>query len=684
MIKLTKDEKNQKKELLKAFMSNGRMSSIMKDAYRAPLGSTSRRRAQHIINIMRKVGAAPMDGAGGPGTKGGVNMMAPRAPDYSRMLVFPKAPMPNPSNDGQGGPGGNAFLGLFGGLSPQPSSSPFQPGTGMDNYFTQKPQIPIVSPWNINKPASTPPAVPSGPMSYADPIKNAQMNPGGMSTMGGASDGGPVVTQPNVPTTPGAITTGGAQTGGTTGGTTPTPGSGTPGGTTPTPGASVPSLVQGAVNKDTGPTAFALGMMNDPASLRKLPGFENLPDSALPHGASLVGQVNELSDTLRKEYQLDSLLDEKNRMVREGTTYIGDFSDYVRGKDEYLNQVQTLLDGFNSKTSTMDLGNPETAKQAQSYVGYLTALKGRQNQRYIDFLNTGVNLYNSQLTNVTQNYDKALQSYQFELEKKAPLLQEQWQTYFSALTEMYNTAADAPKKATELEYMKVQIAAANATIASDAYKAGQMGNGLNTDLQKVVQNMGIAKQDLDGNTRYVLAPGANFTTLMNTFNDGLVDPRTVAEAAKQLARDTISFGGEPDRDTANILRMADEYKNSGGDETFADAVKSDAMAAYKDSSSVRSVSAPDKTQKIREMAKSLATPGFWGSVPKKEQFITQHSDTGLSAGFLGLLYDDIVDYKKVSPGGSEAWFFKVDSMPDNEIVNESMKIAERVPGLKQQ
>ena len=409
--------------------------------------------------------------------------------------------------------------------------------------------------------------------------------------------------------------------------------------------------------------------MNDPASLRKLPGFESLPDSALPHGASLVGQVNGLSDTLRKEYQLDSLLDEKNRMIREGTTYIGDFSDYVRGKDEYLNQVQTLLDGFNAKTSTMDLGNPETAKQAQNYVGYLTALKGRQNQRYIDFLNTGVNLYNSQLTNVTQNYDKALQSYQFELEKKAPLLQEQWQTYFSALTEMYNTAADAPKKALELDYMKAQIAATDAAAAKDAYNAGKMGNGLNTDLSKVIDNISVDQTDPAGGSYKIHSPSAQalgINGIMNTYNDGQVDPRTVMTAIQNMVTNTVQYGGEPEHDAQNMIRLVGEYAKSGGDANFAATLGMSAISAYQDKTR-GNFSDPTKLQNIKDMVKSLATPSWWSGTPSQQQFIEQHADSGMSPGFLGTLYTTVTDYAKAEPGGSEAWIYNVDTLPNDEL-----------------
>ncbi len=50
-------------------------------------------------------------------------------------------------------------------------------------------------------------------------------------------------------------------------------------------------------------------MMLDRNELRKLPGFENLPDDFLPEGVTLTRQLANLKDALKTEWDVDAKLD---------------------------------------------------------------------------------------------------------------------------------------------------------------------------------------------------------------------------------------------------------------------------------------------------------------------------------------------------------------------------------------
>lgn len=625
----------------------------MRDAYNSPIGSTHRKRAQKIVSIMRKVGV--MDGQGGPGfpmQNAPRPLMAPAPRDYSSVMVFPPAPPRQPINpgvmDGQGGPGfGNA--GPFG---TTPKVNPAQP---FSSGFQQP--APSVSP----TPPSPAPRVPYDPMSSVgqggalkpsdsaifaqNPLSSTPTTPTPSSTI---SPSGATIpwnslstnkTPTGVSLFPGdsQINEFGSNGGGTGDGSGSTDGSGSGDGG-PSQYTGLAATTADAVGQNQGAGMFAYTQL-----LRSLPGMESVPDDKLPYGAALSGQFDALKDSLKKEYDLDRLLESKNAVISRGVTLEGDLVDYVQKRDEFLNQTNDMIEGYKNRMSTMDMSDPINAGQAQSYLDYLYTLRGRQNKRYIDYLDRSVDEYNKQLTAVSGNYDSALQLYRDDLTAKSNLTLQEYQMYFNSLSGMYQEIADAPRKAQELTNLQFTGDKLRAEAAKDIIAAGATGVDWITQKSKYQEYLTV--KDADGNDQVVVDNPASFFEKINSSGydyvggqNNLADTLYLDIKKKNLAGDHAGAISAANK----YIKMMMDYKGGSVSETdraYADTVIENLSQGL--GNAVYSYAAdPQRLVAVQNAAKSLSKGSAWFSYQplSREAFISSFQNT-LDKDLLNDMYD---------------------------------------------
>lgn len=651
-------QQQSKQAVLNGLMSSKNISSLINDALKAPIGATSRKRAQKVVSLMRRYRAndmqgMAMDGAGGPGyqTIEQPNPMAEAS--QGELVIFPSPPEMRIPLDGAGGPG-------FSWTPPGSPTSPLNSFQSLQSYST--PSQPAA-------PAPTPPPG-SGPVTgntpYNFPGLSGNTPDPAISTIGGSSaiqsQMGMGNTQPPAPTAPtipwnnlsvtggnsptppgqqgqwtpmgsdssfinsGYGTFGDQQGGGDTSGGTGT-GGGTGGGTGTGQYSGNPSL-NSSVTSGMGPDAFALSMLSNPDALRHLPGFADMPADAIPTGASLGGQIDTLEKTLRSEFNLDALLNQKNQMLKSGATLTMDLTDYIRGRDQFLNQTQGMIDSYQNKMQTMDLANPDTAARANQYMNYLYELKGRQNKRYIEFLNSSTSVYNAQLADVSNNYDKALGAYQSELQLKSSITQSEYQMYYTALTGMYNAAQQAPILAKQSALLDAQTNAANAAAAKDGAKNGS--DGLLTDFNNIRTKAQGLIVDKDGN----LLPTVN--SLSGAINTLSGDGTIPASSAMQFMVSGMlnQLNAAPDASTASSLGSkylgwaADLYKNAASETDATNATKLRSNIQGEMSSSIRSAIQTNTGELggLRNDISTMLHPSWFSKGPDQATFTRKYSN----------------------------------------------------------
>lgn len=479
-------------QAMKTAMKNPKLQRLMLDAARAPLGSTRREQARNVLKSLftaqtnrfqgaypvlpMQSGQVPMMGQGGPAVPT-VNMqnakrvfLRPVSRPYRFDMPQPRFDLdltpPGEQSEGQGGPVGiwDKITSLFRKNDGQ--------GAGLNNNTTYGPISVVSSPGPLpsisvtNKPISgaTGTYNPQSGGSYNPQLVGGQnlQNTGSIpiqntspQVVGNFSNlynvGQNLSVAPSLPApAPIAPTTdyyspdyslSGNQTyyGGTYGPSFMGPVPGSVSGYQPT-GNSLTDYLMQSYGEGIGANAFALGVMADANKLKEL--FPNVPVDKLPVGASLTGQLMELEDQLRKENNLDLLQQRLNQAVTQGVTLQDDLTAYIRGKDEYLNGIQKMLDKANDTYLASSMrSDPFYSKSMQNYTNYLTILKGRTTQRYVDYLNSSINYHNGQITNLQNAYNSAAQRVNDQFKWQSAMTTEQYQNIKDTLVQMYNNVA---------------------------------------------------------------------------------------------------------------------------------------------------------------------------------------------------------------------------------------------------
>lgn len=206
-----------------------------------------------------------------------------------------------------------------------------------------------------------------------------------------------------------------------------------------------------SVKSGVGASTFADQMLRDKEKLKQM--MPDVPDDALPAGASLVEQVDELRKTLKEEHDINELEQGLQQLQERGMTVRDDLEGYITARDEQIEKVDNLIDKAKNRMANMsNLANPNVAERMSNYTNYLYTLKGRQQKRYADFLDSGVNYYNQKLKRAQNEYKNAFSNFESELKNRKALLEEEHKRHKSMLEDMYkNVEEQAQTRSNKLD-----------------------------------------------------------------------------------------------------------------------------------------------------------------------------------------------------------------------------------------
>lgn len=163
-------------------------------------------------------------------------------------------------------------------------------------------------------------------------------------------------------------------------------------------------------------------------------------------GAMATSTLPDIEDALKKQYNLDALLAKKNELAAQNPTAVQDMTDYIKGKDTYLSQINDMIDKVKTTMMTTDISNPTTNKMYTDYMNYLVNLKGSQMKTYGDYLNRSIAQYNNDVDSVDTQYSNAVSSYNSAVSNATTLDKAKYDEVHKTLVDMYNSLADAPIK----------------------------------------------------------------------------------------------------------------------------------------------------------------------------------------------------------------------------------------------
>lgn len=655
----------------------------MEEALAAPVGSTKRKQAQKMISVIRKT---QHDGQGGPGPMvPKVNMrLKPREYDYSNFLILPPtppvrvrfgetAPTPKPTkgvHDGAGfvpligaamasAPyiaagaglaaryGGTATRAIGAGLSalrsaPALATTGAKVATGVNTALVGGAGLAALNSGNGNTNA---PISGSGPSrSFSPTIDNLtgasapQSNTQFMDslkpkTTSNTTDALKNMSINNTPSN-------------TNGGTSPALTEMSIGNSSTAPGIvnKFPS-VQDAVDKGTGASMFALDALNRGGDyLKTLPGFENLPSSMLNGGGTLSGRLQTIDDALRKSYSLDEMLNSYTDLVRNGIGLEGRLTDYIRGRDEFLNETEDMITDLKSRTMSMDMSDPRTQSSVNQHMNYLYEMRGRQNKRYVEFLGMSVQEADNRVTAAEQLYQTQYDNYSREFEYKANITKEEYTMMYNGLTELYTNVAEAPARAWEAAKSEQEWNSTQLSILKDQQELEGYNSGNYKGTFQLLQDVNIV--DADGkwqvNNHAISISGNNTYDLLKIMDDGVYRSLNIPDKeGNYLSAGAVNqvIGNA----MGHLLLMRNAgYIDDATYNTYNQNLKDTAVTAL--SSEKGKVITDDKIPSYKEAVNSIGgTRGwsFWNkTVPTRADFLKQWSGQ-LDSGILNSMYTDM-------------------------------------------
>lgn len=265
-----------------------------------------------------------------------------------------------------------------------------------------------------------------------------------------------------------------------------------------------------AYNDGTGSSAWTQKALTNKNILSKVLGVPKEALDMFPDTGLVSEQLVKLKSEKKKEFNLTAWEDKMNKMLNAGASIKEDLTAYIRGKDEYLGSIDKMLDEASTKFAYMDTSNPYAKQRTGMYLNYLTILKGRQNQRYVNFLNTAVNYFNADMTATQNAYNSAYTKFKEAYTDEATMTTELFNNTKTLLGEMYTNLEKLEEKASDKLELQIKQQQAAYDMALDAVnlqiKQVELENKQNgvTDPDKYNSNtlndaMGITT-DKDGKT----------------------------------------------------------------------------------------------------------------------------------------------------------------------------------------
>lgn len=274
------------------------------------------------------------------------------------------------------------------------------------------------------------------------------------------------------------------------------------GGMPPAPEGSIQSDVQSAYASNMGAEAFAMSELMDKKALGKKLGMSEEAASALPEGL-LSTNINNLEDAINKEYKIEEQLNNLLTKTSQKGMVEQDFTDYIRGKDEYLGTIDKLLENADTQIANMDTSNPYVAQRVKNYTNYLTILKGRQNKRYIDFLKMATDQWNAELDRDKAVFDTSLAAAEKKLKREGAVTTETYNTVKSMLKDLYDNIEKREDRQMKVDKYNMDMLKSEADLSLDVLKYNNGGiESTQTERDRAMNKAALQKyiptQDADG------------------------------------------------------------------------------------------------------------------------------------------------------------------------------------------
>jgi len=704
----------------RGILKNKNLATIMESGLTAPLGSTKRKQAQKVLSILKKT-AMDGQGGPALHVKRVNLQLKPRVIDYSNFLILPptppirvqigdNAPTPKPVYDGQGYPGPMGSPSPMAGSTLNLSSKVAPVGLNIPKYapsvlsrvgsglgvargglaaLTTGPVGMGITAASVGVPklARNPifglqdrlvdhPAIPgmgtaNSTVPYQEVLPKGQTATG--NRVGAATAAATASAAPVTFGMPGGLRRGGPGT------ATSGPMQG-PKQFNPNEGRSISDLsiemannhgifadggptspprfpgVQGAIDAGMGPTMFAYNTLAEGGEVLR----QQMPwaSTEMLEGGGLEERLKRIKESTRKSWGLDQMEGQLNSLIASGSTLGGSLTDYIRGRDEYLNETEGLINDLKQSSLKMDMSDPSTRSNMNQHFNYLYEMRGRQNKRYIEFLKMSTDEYSIKIQGATNFYNTTLAAYQTELASAEAITKEQYNVHFTSLTEAYEQVAGAEKRELEMKILVNQEKKSRLDLVGQTIELEGQNSGSYTNLKKTLQDMG----SIGPNGEWII----NQNAIRFSGPDAQKLPYVMEEAVRAgmftYGKDNEKFPVDAARAkqvVANALGQLDKMEkmqlidpSEAG--YMRGRLRSTLENSFKGNTTFLDAA---KVPLYRQAVESLAKPGWFGRVgrtPTRDEFIKAWGTkgAGLDMEILNSIYSNLDESIKGGTSGA--------------------------------
>lgn len=317
-------------------------------------------------------------------------------------------------------------------------------------------------------------------------------------------------------------------------------------------GDQIKSDAQSAVNSGTGPGFFAMNEAN------------------AKFGGSLDQYITNLDEKLKKDFKLEPLELELSNLKSESSNFIPTLTSYMKGRDQYSKAIDKMIDAAQGDLLSVDMSDPASVERYNNYTTYLYTLKGRQNERYGNYLNAAVSDYNADVTKLQTNYDNVYKQYTDALTRQGTLAQNEYNTLYTTMSDLYTNLENAPTKAQNAIILQQQIDANNLTA---------LQNGVDSttypDYYKDTKTFGENITDKDG---LLLTNQLGAGGLLGQFNQAVnlsgqpEKALAVANAVNLAMAKTLAASTDPMADVEKFKGLVSDLASMEGGADYANMI----------------------------------------------------------------------------------------------------------------
>lgn len=358
-------------------------------------------------------------------------------------------------------------------------------------------------------------------------------------------------------------------------------------------------------------------------------------------GRTLDQVITDIDTQLKKDYNLEPLELELTNLKAQGKNLIPTLQTFMSGKDQYLKFVDSMIEQTENELLSKDMADPVVANSYNKQLNYLYTLKGRQNQRYGNFLNSAIADYNADLTRVQDNYNNVYKQYQNALTSKGTIAQTEYNNLMTRGAALYTELENAPIKKMNAQILEEQLIASRAAnLANGVTQATNTNPKYWEDVADYTNQITFKDGDQKGalDPAKVGTDGLISLYAQNNIKGG--DQRAMTEAIRIALVKAIESGGNDPKVIANAKNMIDTLRNSGYAESavWADALANSIIPSAQ--TNLTKYILPNISN-IKKAATSLVKGGLWSKpgIEDKESWMKDNS--GLDKNFLENLYNMI-------------------------------------------